>query len=63
MCVLAGGTKVCYADNLTSDENQLLFGTQVQGAGIPHIYSTAQALHFAKSLGLVRSLFKPVTLC
>ncbi|KAH3695076.1 uncharacterized protein LOC127861585 isoform X2 [Dreissena polymorpha] len=43
---------VCYATDLKYDDNQLLFGMQMTGAGIPHIYNTAQTLHFAAANGL-----------
>ncbi|XP_052257637.1 uncharacterized protein LOC127862517 [Dreissena polymorpha] len=44
---------VCYATDLKYDDNQLLFGMQMTGAGIPHFYSTAQALQFAKANGMM----------
>ncbi|KAL4237127.1 hypothetical protein ACF0H5_005508 [Mactra antiquata] len=44
----------CTAKNLEFDPNQLLFGMQVPaGSGIPHIYATNQAIHFAQANGLL----------
>ncbi|KAJ8306626.1 hypothetical protein KUTeg_017171 [Tegillarca granosa] len=40
----------CQISNLTTDDNNLLFGTQ-SIAGIPHVYSTNGVLHFAAKFG------------
>ncbi|XP_052774803.1 uncharacterized protein LOC128213258 [Mya arenaria] len=45
---------ICYADDMKYDDNQLLFGMKLQqGSGVPHIYTTADTLHFAKNNGLL----------
>ncbi|XP_055956297.1 uncharacterized protein LOC126818106 [Patella vulgata] len=41
----------CTVSNLTGDANTVIFGGGGAAGGIPHVYSTAGVLHFAKELG------------
>ena len=43
----------CTVKDLEFDSNQLLFGLTNGPSGMPHVYTTNGALHFAQSNGLV----------
>ena len=43
----------CTVKDLLFDANQLLFGLTAGPSGMPHVYTTNGALHFAISNGLV----------
>lgn len=50
--IFAVSNGVCNVTNLELDPNQKLFGLKIGTGGMPHVYTTNGALHFAQSNGL-----------